>query len=160
MTFIRVVYLWIIGKSSLPTKPHSSLSNIRTSKTLKWAPRNSQFIKYLLSTNTLWKVFPGCYEDKNVWLGLNFKSGGVQSKHNVQSEQTSVLQISCHPVKTGLSALLLSEFLWKIGILHQSVTFVKMLIRMNVRIYSYQQNYTNEYLNIFILFFWHERMSE
>ena len=33
----------------------------------------------------------------------------------------------------------------------QSVTFVKILIRMNVRIYSYQQNYTNEYPNIFIL---------
>ena len=38
-------------------------------------------------------------------------------------------------------------------ILIQSVTFVKILIRMNVRIYSYQQNYTNEYPNIFILFF-------
>ena len=36
--------------------------------------------------------------------------------------------------------------------MHQSVTFVKILIRMNVRIYSYQQNYTNEYPNIFILF--------
>ena len=36
---------------------------------------------------------------------------------------------------------------------NQSVTFVKILIRMNVRIYSYQQNYTNEYPNIFILFF-------
>ena len=35
----------------------------------------------------------------------------------------------------------------------QSVTFVKILIRMNVRIYSYQQNYTNEYQNIFILIF-------
>ena len=35
----------------------------------------------------------------------------------------------------------------------QSVTFVKILIRMNVRIYSYQQSYTNEYPNIFILFF-------
>ena len=34
-----------------------------------------------------------------------------------------------------------------------SVTFVKILIRMNVRIYSYQQSYTNEYPNIFILFF-------
>ena len=34
--------------------------------------------------------------------------------------------------------------------LDQSVTFVKILIRMNVRIYSYQQNYTNEYPNIFI----------
>ena len=33
----------------------------------------------------------------------------------------------------------------------QSVTFVKILIRMNVRIYSYQQNDTNEYPNIFIL---------
>ena len=37
--------------------------------------------------------------------------------------------------------------------LNQSVTFVKILIRMNVRIYSYQQNYTNEYPNIFILIF-------
>ena len=37
--------------------------------------------------------------------------------------------------------------------LDQSVTFVKILIRMNVRIYSYQQNYTNEYPNIFILIF-------
>ena len=36
---------------------------------------------------------------------------------------------------------------------YQSVTFVKILIRMNVRIYSYQQNYTNEYPNIFILIF-------
>ena len=36
---------------------------------------------------------------------------------------------------------------------NQSVTFVKILIRMNVRIYSYQQNYTNEYPNIFILIF-------
>ena len=35
----------------------------------------------------------------------------------------------------------------------QSVTFVKILIRMNVRIYSYQQSYTNEYPNIFILIF-------
>ena len=35
----------------------------------------------------------------------------------------------------------------------QSVTFVKMLLRMNVRIYSYQQNYTNEYPNIFILIY-------
>ena len=35
----------------------------------------------------------------------------------------------------------------------QSVTFVKIFIRMNVRIYSYQQNYTNEYPNIFILIF-------
>ena len=34
---------------------------------------------------------------------------------------------------------------------NQSVTFVKFCIRMNVRIYSYQQNYTNEYPNIFIL---------
>ena len=34
---------------------------------------------------------------------------------------------------------------------NQSVTFVKILIRMNVRLYSYQQNYTNEYPNIFIL---------
>ena len=33
----------------------------------------------------------------------------------------------------------------------QSVTFVKILIQMNVRIYSYQKNYTNEYPNIFIL---------
>ena len=33
----------------------------------------------------------------------------------------------------------------------QSVTFVKILIQMNVQIYSYQQNYTNEYPNIFIL---------
>ena len=31
---------------------------------------------------------------------------------------------------------------------NQSVTFVKILIRMNVRIYSYQQNYTNEYQDI------------
>ena len=38
-------------------------------------------------------------------------------------------------------------------VLQQSVTFVKTLIRMNVRIYSYQQNYTNEYPNIFILIF-------
>ena len=38
-------------------------------------------------------------------------------------------------------------------ILYQSVTFVKILIRMNVRIYSYQKNYTNEYPNIFILIF-------
>ena len=37
--------------------------------------------------------------------------------------------------------------------LDQSVTFVKILIRMNVRIYSYQQNYTIEYPNIFILIF-------
>ena len=36
----------------------------------------------------------------------------------------------------------------------------EILIRMNVRIYLYQQNYTNEYPNIFILIFWHERMSE
>ena len=35
--------------------------------------------------------------------------------------------------------------------MNQSVTFVKILIQMNVRIYSYQQNYTNEYPNIFIL---------
>merc|ERR1712139_282311 len=35
----------------------------------------------------------------------------------------------------------------------QSVTFVKILIRMNVRIYSYQQNYMNEYPNKFILIF-------
>ena len=35
----------------------------------------------------------------------------------------------------------------------QSVTFVKIWIRMNVRIYSYQQNYTNEYPNIFMLIF-------
>ena len=40
----------------------------------------------------------------------------------------------------------------KVG-LYQSVTFVKILIQMNVRIYSYQQNYTNEYPNIFILIF-------
>ena len=40
-----------------------------------------------------------------------------------------------------------------VGCLDQSVTFVKILIRMNVRIYSYRQNYTNEYLNIFILIF-------
>ena len=33
----------------------------------------------------------------------------------------------------------------------QSVTFIKILIRMNVWIYSYQQNYTNKYPNIFIL---------
>ena len=32
---------------------------------------------------------------------------------------------------------------------YQSVTFVKILIRMNVRIYSYQQN-TNEYPDLFI----------
>ena len=32
-----------------------------------------------------------------------------------------------------------------------NVTYVKILIRMNVRIYSHQQNYTNEYPNIFIL---------
>ena len=38
--------------------------------------------------------------------------------------------------------------------LSQSVTFVKILIRMNVRIYLYQQNCTNEYPNIFILIFW------
>ena len=37
--------------------------------------------------------------------------------------------------------------------LEQSVTFVKILIRMNVRIYSYQKNYTNEYPNIFIRIF-------
>ena len=37
--------------------------------------------------------------------------------------------------------------------LKQSVTFLKILIRMNVRIYLYQQNYTNEYPNIFILIF-------
>ena len=37
--------------------------------------------------------------------------------------------------------------------INQSVTFVKILIRMNVRIYSYQKNYTNEYPNIFILNF-------
>ena len=42
----------------------------------------------------------------------------------------------------------------------QSVTFVKIFIRMNARIYSYQQNYTNEYPNTFILIFCHERMSE
>ena len=35
----------------------------------------------------------------------------------------------------------------------QSVTFVNIFIRMNVRIYPYQQNYTNEYPNIFILIF-------
>ena len=29
----------------------------------------------------------------------------------------------------------------------------EILIRMNVRIYSHQQNYTNEYPNIFILIF-------
>ena len=34
---------------------------------------------------------------------------------------------------------------------HQSVTFVKNFIRMNVRIYSYQKDYTNEYPNVFIL---------
>ena len=33
---------------------------------------------------------------------------------------------------------------------NQSVTFVKILIQMNVRL-LYQQNYTNEYPNIFIL---------
>ena len=33
------------------------------------------------------------------------------------------------------------------------MTFVKILIRMNVRIYLYQQNYTNEYPNIIILIF-------
>ena len=37
--------------------------------------------------------------------------------------------------------------------LDQNVTFVKILIRMNVRIHSYQQNYTNEYPNIFVLIF-------
>ena len=37
--------------------------------------------------------------------------------------------------------------------LFQSVTFMKILIRMNVRIYSYQQTHTNEYPNIFILIF-------
>ena len=37
--------------------------------------------------------------------------------------------------------------------LTQSVTFVKILIQMNVRIYSYQQNYMNEYPYIFILIF-------
>ena len=34
--------------------------------------------------------------------------------------------------------------------LDQSVTFVLILIRMNIRIYSYQENYSNEYLNIFV----------
>ena len=39
------------------------------------------------------------------------------------------------------------------GALYQSVTFVKIWIRMNVRIYSYEQNYANEYPNIFMLIF-------
>ena len=33
------------------------------------------------------------------------------------------------------------------------LTFVKILIQINVRIYSYKQNYTNEYPNIFLLEF-------
>ena len=36
---------------------------------------------------------------------------------------------------------------------NQNVTFLKILQQMNIRIYSYQQIYTNEYPNIFILFF-------
>ena len=32
----------------------------------------------------------------------------------------------------------------------QSVTFVMISIRMNIRIYLYQENDTNEYLNIFV----------
>ena len=46
------------------------------------------------------------------------------------------------------------DHLWHFGPdPNQSVTFVKILIRMNVQIYSYQQNYMNEYPNIFILIF-------
>ena len=48
------------------------------------------------------------------------------------------------------------SYIWKVRLVQfglQSVTFVKIFIRMNVRIYSYQQNYTNEYPNIFILIF-------
>ena len=35
-------------------------------------------------------------------------------------------------------------------LLDQSVTFVWILIRTNIRIYSYQENYTNEYPNVFV----------
>ena len=37
-----------------------------------------------------------------------------------------------------------------LGATYQSVTFVKILPQTNIRIYSYQVNYTNECPNIFV----------
>ena len=63
----------------------------------------------------------------------------------------------CSPILSGgnIVKILLRKMFQQFNhlCLCQSVTFVKILIQMNVRIYSYQQNYTNEYLNIFILLF-------
>ena len=42
----------------------------------------------------------------------------------------------------------------------QSVKFVEISTRTNVRIHSYPKNYTNECLNIFITKIWRERMSK
>ena len=44
--------------------------------------------------------------------------------------------------------------------LYQSVTFVKIWTRMNIRIYSSQKIYTNEYPNIFVLKKQYEWISE
>ena len=49
----------------------------------------------------------------------------------------SSVTINCQITKIGMNS-------------GQSVTFVKILIQMNIRIYSYQKNDTNEYPNIFV----------
>ena len=41
----------------------------------------------------------------------------------------------------------------------QSVTFGKILTQINIRIYLYQKNFTNEYPNIFVSKNLHERCS-
>ena len=76
--------------------------------------------------------------------------------------------------KTLLLGFLLGKIPTQMMHLKQSVTFIWILIRTNIRIYSCQENNPNEYPNIFVWTFltrtnirmysyerfWHERISE
>ena len=77
------------------------------------------------------------------------KEGGLAWREKICQLLRDQIDQSTSQLKCNQLA---EQHLVKVG-RDQSVTFVKILIRMNVRIYSYQQNYTNEYPNIFILIF-------
>jgi hypothetical protein len=96
----------------------------------------------------IWELTKAKHGERIGCNGIVFGNLSLIFPIHIYRGRNSTHKKSCHKLAFFVKTVQLRFF-----ISEQSVTFVKILIRMNVRIYSYQQNYTNEYPNIFILIF-------
>ena len=80
----------------------------------------------------------------------NLKWRDLGRNVEILEESSKELAVITHSINSGKQDSESMLYEQKASVANQSVTFVKILPQTNIRIYSYQKYYTNEYIRIFV----------